>query len=213
MTGAILAVAAVAVVGMLVSEARLPRAEWFFKPLASACFIALALASGALETSYGLWLLAGLVLCMGGDVLLIPQGDKTFTAGLASFLVGHLLYAIAFLQLPLNLGAMLIGLLPVTTLAVLSLRWLWSHLPEHMQLPVLAYIGVICTMLLMAGSTWGAGPGLVVLAGAWGFAISDLFVARNQFIKRGMENRVLGIPLYFGSQLLLAWSPALLATT
>jgi uncharacterized membrane protein YhhN len=210
LTTAILIAAALAVVGMLVSEARYPRAEWFFKPLASGCFILLALTAGAMDSGYGQWLLAGLVLCMAGDVLLIPQGDRTFLAGLASFLAGHLLYALAFLQLPLNLIAMLIGLLPVITLAVFSLRWLWPHLPDHMQVPVVAYIGVICTMLLMAGSTWGSGPGFLVLTGAWGFAISDLAVARNQFVKPGMKNRVWGLPLYFSSQLLLAWSPALL---
>lgn len=210
MSGVILAVAAVAVAGTLASEARLPRAEWFFKPMASACFIALAISAGATDSDYGRLLLIGLVLCMAGDVLLIAHSDRAFVAGLASFLLGHLLYAAAFLQLPLNLTAMLLGLPPVIALAIASLRWLWPHLPAGMQLPVLAYIGVICTMLLMAGSTWGTAPGLAVLLGAWGFALSDLAVARNQFIRPGIRNRLWGIPLYFGSQLLLAWSPALL---
>lgn len=210
MNAIILAVAAVAVVGTLVSEARLPRAEWLFKPLASACFIALAVSAGAAGSDYGRLLLIGLILCMAGDVLLIARSDRAFIAGLASFLLGHLLYAAAFLQLPLNLTAMLLGLPPVIALAVISLRWLWPHLPAGMQLPVLAYIGVICTMLLMAGSTWGTGPGLIILLGAWGFALSDLAVARNQFIKPDLRNRLWGIPLYFASQLLLAWSPTLL---
>lgn len=210
MNGIILAIAAVAVAGTLASEARMPRAEWLFKPLASACFIALAVSAGAADSHYGRLLLIGLMLCMAGDVALIARSDKAFIAGLSSFLLGHLLYAAAFLQLPLNLGAMLLGLPPVIALAAFSLRWLWPHLPGGMQLPVLAYIGVICTMLLMAGSTWGSGPGLIVLLGAWGFALSDLAVARNQFIVPAMSNRLWGIPLYFGSQLLLAWSPALL---
>jgi uncharacterized membrane protein YhhN len=208
---AIVAVAALAVAGMLLCEARFPRLEWLFKPLASACFIALALDSGALESGFGGWLLAGLVLCMAGDVLLIPAGENFFIAGLTGFLLGHLLYAVAFLQLPLDLPAMLLSLAPVVMLAGLSLRWLWPHLPGHMQLPVLAYIGVICTMLLMAGSTWSSDPGAWVLAGAWGFAISDLAVARNQFVSPGLANRMWGIPLYFASQLALAWSPALIA--
>lgn len=209
LTPVILAVVAVAVVGMLASEARMPRAEWLFKPLASACFIALALHMGAPDSAFGRWLLAGLVLCMAGDVLLIPASERSFLAGLASFLLGHLLYVVAFLQLPLDLTAMLLGLLPVVLLAVFSLRWLWPHLPRQMQLPVVAYIGVICTMLLMAGSTWGSGPGPLVLLGAWGFAISDLSVARNQFVAPGLGNRLWGIPLYFGSQLLLAASTSL----
>ena len=109
------------------------------------------------------------------------------------------------------LTAMLLGLVPVVLLAIFSLRWLWPHLSQGMQLPVLAYIGVICTMLLMAGSTWGSGPGPLVLIGAWGFAISNLSVARNQFVAPGLGNRLWGIPLYFGSQLLLALSTSLAA--
>jgi len=209
----ILSTATVAVIGMLVSEARLPKLEWFFKPLASICFIALALLAGALQSSYGLWLLAGLVLCMAGDIFLIADDEKFFLLGLGSFLLGHLLYALAFLQLPLNLGGMLWGLLPVAVLAVFSIRWLWPHVPQAMQVPVLAYIGVICTMLLMAGSTWGSSGGLFILVGAWGFAISDLSVARNQFVKPGLGNRLWGIPLYFGSQMLLAWSAASMIAT
>lgn len=208
---ATLALATFSVVAMLISEQRAPKAEWLFKPLASLCFIALALQAGALDSAYGQWLLAGLMFCMAGDVFLIPSGERTFLLGLASFLLGHLLYAVAFLQLPLNLPAMLMGAIPVALLAIFSLRWLWPHLPTNMQVPVISYIGVICMMLLMAGSTWGSGPALFAIVGAWGFAISDLSVARNQFVSRGMGNRLWGIPLYFGSQMLLAWSASLIA--
>jgi hypothetical protein len=34
-------------------------------------------------------------------------------------------------------------------------------------------------------------------------------VARDQFVAPGYKNRLWGLPLYFGSQMLLAWSPAL----
>jgi uncharacterized membrane protein YhhN len=201
--------ATMAVVAMLWSEARAPRLEWLFKPLASLCFIVLALQAGALGSGYGRWLLAGLVLCLGGDVLLIPKSNKTFLAGLTSFLLGHALYVVAFLQLPQNHTALLLGLVPVAALAVLSIRWLQPHLPAGMRVPVLAYIAVICGMLLMAGGTWGTPAGLWIVAGAWGFAASDLAVARNQFVSPGLNNRLWGIPLYFGSQLLLAWSASL----
>ena len=49
---------------------------------------------------------------------------------------------------------------------------------------------------------------MLILAGAWGFAISDLAVARRQFVKRSIVNGLWGTPLYFGSQLLLAASLA-----
>ena len=204
-------VAVLAVVAMLWSEARMPRLEWFFKPLASLCFVALALQAGALEAGYGQMLLAGLLLCLSGDVLLIPDNDRTFVLGLGSFLLGHLAYALAFLQLPTNPYGVLASLLPVIALGVLSLRWLWPQLPPAMKGPVTAYIVVICGMLLMAGGSWGAPPALLILAGAWGFALSDLSVARNQFVRKSMANRFWGIPLYFASQMLLAWSVSTIA--
>jgi hypothetical protein len=61
-------------------------------------------------------------------------------------------------------------------------------------------------MLVAAAGTWGTAAAPWVLIGAWGFAISDLSVARHQFIHRSMGNRLWGMPLYFASQLLLAWS-------
>lgn len=184
--------------------------RWLFKPLAAACFIALALLAGALDSSYGRWLLAGLVLCWFGDVLLIPDGDKTFLMGLSSFLLGHVLYAISFLQLAINQQAVLLAVVPVAALIILTLRWLWPHIGRDMRPPVVAYMIVIGGMLLTASATWGTAVAAFVVIGAWGFAISDLAVSRDQFIAPGYKNRLWGLPLYFGSQMLLAWSPALL---
>jgi uncharacterized membrane protein YhhN len=195
---------------MLVSERRAPRLEWIFKPLASACFVALALQAGALESQYGQLLLAGLVLCLLGDLLLIPVSDVSFTAGLGSFLLGHVCYALAFLQLAEHPTFQPLSLVPVGMLGALSLRWLWPQLPTRMKLPVVAYVLVICAMLVAAASALTSKPGIWILVGAWGFAISDLSVARNQFVSPGFINRLWGIPLYFASQLMLAATPALL---
>ena len=49
-------------------------------------------------------------------------------------------------------------------------------------------------------------------AGRWGlllaavvFFLSDLCVARDRFVSPGWENRAVGLPLYFGAQLLYGW--------
>lgn len=202
----IVILAMVSVVLVLVTERRASALEWIFKPLASLCFVALAVVAGALESAYGQILLLGLVLCLAGDAFLIASGDRTFLLGLGSFLLGHLAYAVAFFQLPHSAAGFWVSVPPVLVLAVGSLRWLWPHVAGPMKGPVAAYVVVICSMLLMAGSTWGSSPALWILVGAWGFAISDLAVARNQFVAPGFGNRVWGLPLYFASQLLLAWS-------
>jgi hypothetical protein len=47
-----------------------------------------------------------------------------------------------------------------------------------------------------------ARPG--VRAGALLFYLSDLLVARDRFVRPGIVNRVVGLPLYYAAQLLLA---------
>jgi len=201
-----LALASVA--ALLLTEAQYPRLEWLFKPLAALCFVALALHLDALQSVYGRWLLAGLLLCLLGDVLLIAKSDAAFLAGLASFLLGHLLYGVAFLTLPLNPTALLAGVVLAAALLGTTLRWLWPEVPAPMRAPVAAYMLAIGAMLVLAtGSIGVPGAGFIV-AGAWGFAISDIFVARQQFVKTEPINRRLGLPLYFAAQLTLAYSLA-----
>jgi hypothetical protein len=53
-----------------------------------------------------------------------------------------------------------------------------------------------------------AGAPLATGAGALGFMASDLSVAQARFVAPGFRHTAWGLPLYFGSQLLLAWSSA-----
>jgi uncharacterized membrane protein YhhN len=94
------------------------------KPLAASAFIWLAVLLDAPQSNYGQWLLFGLVLCAAGDVLLMFEAEAAFLAGLVAFLCGHLLYAVAFTQLPLNTMAIAIACLPALALIVLVLFWL-----------------------------------------------------------------------------------------
>jgi len=41
------------------------------------------------------------------------------------------------------------------------------------------------------------------------FGISDLFVARQRFVSSGFVNAAVGLPAYFGAQLLLAYTAGL----
>jgi uncharacterized membrane protein YhhN len=45
---------------------------------------------------------------------------------------------------------------------------------------------------------------LVLYAGAALFYLSDLAVARQRFVAPGFENKLIGLPLYYAGQLLLA---------
>ena len=182
--------------------------RFVFKPLAAMAFIWLALIAGALDSGYGQVLLAGLLLAAAGDVFLMFESQGAFLAGLVSFLCGHLLYAVAFLQLPVHETGLLVSTIPAAVLVVASLYWLRGHLPGPMRFAVPVYMLVIAAMLIFAGGTWGQPAALLILTGAWGFAFSDLSVARRQFISTSPWNKLWGTPLYFGSQMLLALSVA-----
>ena len=182
--------------------------RYLFKPLAALGFLWLAWLLRPADSVYACWLLAGLVLCALGDLLLMFEAERSFLAGLVAFLCGHLLYIVAFLQINSTVAGMGISLLPVAILVAGSLRWLLPHLQGPMRIAVPAYILVIAAMLVAAGGAVGRHGAVLILAGAWGFAISDLAVARRQFVKRSIVNGLWGTPLYFGSQLLLAASLA-----
>jgi uncharacterized membrane protein YhhN len=201
-----------AVGGLLVAEYRGSRAgEWLAKPVASAAFIWLGLASGAMASGYGRLVLLGLVLCLLGDVLLIPREKPAiFRAGLFAFLAGHLAYGVAFLTRPLAPAGVLVGglLLGLTVWRVL--RRLRPSLPANMAGPVRLYMAIIAAMAALACGVTAAGGPWAVAVGALMFTASDVFVARNRFEKRRFVNRAWGLPLYYGAQLLLAATPAMI---
>ena len=195
---------------LLVFEKRgIVRAEWLFKPLAAAAFIWAGLAWGGLDSDFGRWVVLGLVLCMAGDVLLIPKGQgPAFLGGMLAFLLGHLAYAVAFVQLAVGYQALAAAVVGMALVTYLVLRWLWPFLNAQFKVAVGAYILVISAMVCLSVAVYFAGASWLIPLGAIAFAVSDLAVARNRFVAPGFDNRVWGLPLYFGSQLVIAASVA-----
>jgi uncharacterized membrane protein YhhN len=192
-------VCAAAVAGLLVAEARgSQRGLWLTKPVASLAFLWTAFAVGALESVYGRWVFLGLVLCLAGDLLLIPrERPAVFRAGVLSFLLGHVAYGAGFLTQPISgVGLVAAGALLAVTLAALW-RWLSGSLPSDLSGAVRAYFVVIGVMATLACGVTAAGGPLAVAAGALAFAASDVSVARDRFIRHEFGNRAWGLPLYY----------------
>jgi uncharacterized membrane protein YhhN len=74
---------------------------------------------------------------------------------------------------------------------------------------VRTYMVVIGTMSTLACGVTAAGGPWQVAVGALAFTASDVSVARDRFVRHEFVNRAWGLPLYFGAQLLLAVTPAL----
>lgn len=174
------------------------------KATASACFVALGLARWQAGDGFGTWLVAGLLLCAAGDLCLLD--DRSFTAGLLAFLLGHLAYLGAFTTaLPPSAWPLPILIVVVAAGGAAAL-WLWPHLGRR-RVPVLAYI-VAISLMAWGGLATAAAGALPVRAavGAVLFYLSDLAVARQRFVWPEFVNRALGLPLYYLGQLLLALS-------
>ena len=199
-----------AVGALLVAEFRGLRAcVWIAKPLASSGFVALGLAAGALHSAYGRSILFALVLCWFGDVLLIPQARQAFLVGLVSFLLGHLAFAFAFAQRGIALGLGAVALLAALASGLVFLLYCEPHVPAALRHPVRIYVAAISLMLACAAGTVAKAGDPSILLGALMFWLSDLAVARDRFIAPGPWNRLWGLPLYYGAQLVLASTVAL----
>ncbi len=185
------------------------RLKWILKPLASACFVVLALHNGGLESSFGQLIVAGLIFCMAGDILLIPPAPPAFLAGMGAFAIGHVAYIGAFVAYGVSFSLItVVAALAMGLLLLLILRWLWPHL-EAFRYPVATYcliIGVMVVASLATTTPTSVTPHLPLTIGAVSFAVSDIAVARDQFVHRSFFNRLWGLPLYYGAQLLLAMS-------
>jgi uncharacterized membrane protein YhhN len=205
-------VCAAAVAGLLwVEYTNSRKGLWVAKPVASLAFVWAAVAAGALDSGYGQLVLLALVLCLLGDLLLIPlERPALFRAGVFAFLAGHVAYSAAFVTRPLGTAGLVAGAVLMAVVLAVVLRWLGASLPADMRWPVRIYMVVIGAMTAFAcGVTTGGGP-WAVAAGALAFAASDVSVARDRFVRPAFVNRAWGLPLYYAAQLLLATTPALI---
>lgn len=163
--------------------------------------------------SYYRFVLIGLVLGLVGDVCLALPGDTAFRSGLAAFLAGHILYVLAFAKLTRRTDWLHSANFLILAVSGYVFWWLLPHLGA-MLIPVILYIAVISVMV---SGAWAAfrnphtsrAGAWFILCGALLFYGSDIFVARDRFIADEFINRLVGLPLYYGGQFLLAFSVGL----
>jgi uncharacterized membrane protein YhhN len=192
------------------------RIRFTAKPLASLAFILVgvfALMRNSSTEEFEIATLIGLVLGALGDIALLSEHG--FLAGLGSFLLGHLAYVVAVgTYLPPRTWLAAAG--PYAALPAIvglaALAYLWPKLGK-LRVPVIFYVLVIIAMVISAIALVRSdildmhqNRRCLFAAGAVLFFISDLSVARDKFVAPGFANRVWGLPVYYGAQVLIAWS-------
>lgn len=193
------AVTIVATFLLIRSEHLQSRQKLIWKPLASLGFL-IAVGSADFSDPYVQFLGIGLLLSAAGDLALLFEGRATFGIGLVLFLIAHLSYIAGFRSLGTDPGA--VSMVAASALAIGVMIWLLPYVPAGFRGPVIGYVFAIGAMLALALSSespWAA-------FGASAFAISDVAVARQQFVVRSFSNKVWGLPLYYGGQLALVVS-------
>lgn len=157
------------------------RLEQWAKPLTTMLVILLAVSSES-STGQVATAIIALVLCLEGDIALLPAVDK-FVLGLASFLLGHLVFIALFVQY--GMPELVLGGVAMVLVAVLGgtvgARVVQGAARKDpaLRIPVAAYLLVISAMAVCG---WATGNGWVI-AGTTLFLISDALLGWRQFVR------------------------------
>lgn len=154
------------------------RVELVSKPLTTVGAIAIAALADGPHPAAGV-AIAALVLCLIGDVALLPVVDR-FVVGLAAFLLGHIAFIVMFAQRGFDRwalsGVAIVGVAALLrTAAVPIVR---GAAAKGFGVPVRAYLVVISSMCVLG---WATGNWLIML-GATAFIISDTVLGWGQFV-------------------------------
>lgn len=178
--------------------------RWGGKMAASTVFVLFAVYLDALESVHGQALMVALLCSWIGDLLLLPSKGQWFLYGLVSFLLAHIAFALCFIQRGIDTGQLLLPGVGLGLLVLVISYWLLPHAEKEMKLPVLGYMAAIVVMVILAFATHHHLPNAAIPVAACLFLVSDLFVARDRFVKKEAWNRIIGTPLYFGAQMIFA---------
>ncbi|MEF9943405.1 MAG: lysoplasmalogenase [Burkholderiaceae bacterium] len=186
-------------------------ARWLvyvFKPLATILILVLALFGMVVEPSrYAIAVVVGLVFSLAGDVFLMLPSDR-FREGLASFLLAHIAYLVAF-TVAVGWASPAWPYLAWAVLAVPLVSRLWPGVPRQLRPAVGVYMLVLLAMAAQAMSralALGDAAAWLAAAGAVLFVVSDYSLALDRFTRRFVAAPALVHVTYYAAQWLIALS-------
>lgn len=180
------------------------RIERWAKPLTTMLVIGLALANES-PTGRVATAVIALIFCLWGDIALMAPIDN-FVLGLASFLIGHVVFIVLFAQYGMPHVALgVVALALMTVLAATAGRRIVNGAVAKdpaLRIPVAAYLLVISAMTVCG---WATGRGWVI-AGATLFVISDSLLGWRAFVRERSWMSVAVMVTYHGAIVSLALS-------
>lgn len=157
--------------------------ELVSKPAATIAIGVLAVTASDPEVSTAALVagIIGFVLCLGGDIALLPAVDR-FVVGLGSFLAGHLAFVVMFVLLGLDrpwLGAVALGATAIVVALVGRPILAGARAKDpSLVVPVRGYLTIISAMAIVG---WATGrPAAIV--GSSLFVLSDSILGHRMFV-------------------------------
>jgi uncharacterized membrane protein YhhN len=175
------------------------QAEMLFitKPLLMPILMVFLWINTHLKSSFDKLVFTGFIFAWIGDILLMFRSDDLFVFGLASFLLCHIMYIVAFVKNIRSsehkssaMNRFILALLPLFYLVVLY-TYLFPHIAyteknQPFLIPVTVYAVTIVTMSLFALWRFGSSNRnsvIFIIIGAFVFMISDSLIALNKFVE------------------------------
>lgn len=175
------------------------------KILASTAMVVIVVTGGPVIDGYTIFITAGLAASWFGDLALSFRGQRAFLGGLVSFALAHALYTAGFFaRSQMDLASIVVSGVVMAITAAAILRWLSPNVPPRLHTSVALYVGAISVMVVASFGTSGTLADPRIPTAAVLFAISDVLVARQQFVEQDLANRVFGLPIYYAAQVLFA---------
>jgi len=214
MTPTLWLIPGLAVTVFVVVRAAILEKQWqvyVLKPLSTLIVIAVAclsLLQPERNLTYTVGVLLALMFSLAGDVaLMFEERRGALPAGLGSFLLAHVTYAVVFTMM----GRVSWWDVPCAGVLLAAGAGVYALLRAKLgvlRIPVIVYTVVISIMVsraiaTLSGPAFGTGQAVMIAAGAVSFYISDAILAVCRF-RRPWRYRRISLVFYYGGQLLIA---------
>ncbi len=168
-----------------------------FKPLTTILIISIAsIIYYNNGSQYSLLIIIGLLSSLIGDIFLI--GEKHFLQGLSSFLIAHIAFTFAFINI-FGFQWNFIALIALLVIGIVYYKFLFKYLGKF-KIPVAIYISVILIMNWQAIGLMQMEFSSAYIAlgiGSLLFSFSDAVISYNKFVKEFRIAEILILSTYW----------------